>query len=370
MRRVVLAAAFAATACDGVFGLQRVPETDAAAACVPTAIELRASGGQSCVVRTNGEVSCWGDNTLNQVGTSTGSTSCTVGTTEFRCTPTPASPALPAAMHLGMTDKATCAIVGATTYCWGTNTYGELGGPLGNVAVPTQITSRENATMLAGGEAHMCSLDSSGNVLCAGRNMFGEVGDGTATMVTTPKQVLANATAITAGYNHSCAVVDGNVWCWGANAKAQVTGSSASVSAPTPTLVAGITTATHVAAGVSHSCALLGDGNVKCWGDNTYGQGAGISMAKQVTAGVDHTCALLMNGDVRCWGDATLMYTTTGMRLPLPGPAKQIASGSYHDCALLEDATVWCMGWNAYGQLGNGTVTNTYEQPVAVKLCD
>lgn len=268
-----------------------------------------------------------------------------------------------------MSDKATCAIVGPTTYCWGTNTYGELGGPLGNVPEPTMIASRANTVALAGGEVHMCSLDASGNVLCAGRNMFGEVGDDTTTMVTSPKQVLSGASAIAAGYNHTCAVVAGNVSCWGNNASAQVTGSSAGAPVPTPTLVAGITTAVHVAAGVSHSCALLSDGNVACWGSNAAGQlGAMDVLATQVTAGVDHTCALLTNGDVKCWGDAGLIYTTQP-RLLLPGPAKQITSGSYHDCALLEDGTVWCMGWNAFGQLGSGAVTNTYEQPVQAQLC-
>lgn len=106
MHRLALAAAVAASACDGLFGLQQVPPFMSDAAidsrqCVTTASEVRASAGQTCVVRSDGEVSCWGDNTLNQVGTLTGSTSCMVFSTEFRCTPRPASPTLPSVCTSG-----------------------------------------------------------------------------------------------------------------------------------------------------------------------------------------------------------------------------------------------------------------------------
>ena len=145
---------------------------------------------------------------------------------------------------------------------------------------------------------------------------------------------------------------------------------------------------------------LLNDGSVKCWGQGNNGQlgygdtqsrgvgademganlpsvdlGSGRS-AKFIAAGVDHTCALLDNGGVKCWGynnNGQLGYGDTQSRgdgademgdsLPTVDlgsgrSAKFIAAGGYHACAQLDDGGVKCWGRNDYGQLGYGDTQN------------
>jgi len=148
-------------------------------------------------------------------------------------------------------------------------------------------------------------------------------------------------------------------------------------------------TATAIAAGGSHACALLTGGSVRCWGSNFSGQlgngtttndpiptpvvVSGITTATAISAGNGNTCALLTGGSVRCWGDNYYGQlgngTTTNSSTPVAvsgiTTATAISAGGYHTCALLTDGSVRCWGYNNYGQLGNGTTTDS-STPVAV----
>ncbi|HUS29298.1 MAG TPA: hypothetical protein VMZ53_12355, partial [Kofleriaceae bacterium] len=349
------------------------------------ASSVTANAGHSCAVRDDHGVSCWGNNTQNEIGTITGSISCQASGTQFRCTPTPQALAMPPIDKLGMADQASCAIAmdGTTVYCWGTN-GGEVGGPIGNLPSPTVIADRAGSQQLIGGQHHLCSLAANGDVLCAGMNTYGEVGNGSQLAVTTPTTVISAATAIGAGFNHTCAVTDGNVACWGANAKMQADGATTNPGLVSPTLVAGVTNAKAVAAGSEHTCALISDGTVKCWGSNQFAQlgmltasttsGAvslPLSQVTAISAGVNHTCTVDAGGRVVCWGEG---YSTPGIddylvTVTLQKRALSITSGSYHDCAVVDGGDVYCWGWNAYGQLGTGVVSEMNEPPSRVHLC-
>lgn len=150
-----------------------------------------------------------------------------------------------------------------------------------------------------------------------------------------------------------------------------------------------------LAAGGSHTCAILSTGGVRCWGENSEGalgavpenldvgdtpdelpsQVAGLEVtfgtrrALQVAAGSDHSCALLDDGNVRCWGQATAQQlepvrTDGDVFLPVGERAVQIDAGGAHTCALLASGRVACWGNNSIGQLGIGT--NTPIVPTAV----
>jgi hypothetical protein len=128
---------------------------------------------------------------------------------------------------------------------------------------------------------------------------------------------LSSVTAVSAGATHTCALrTDGSIQCWGNNYEGQL-GDGTGTPSPTPVTVSGITTAIEVRAGWGHSCARLSDGTLRCWGEGTSGQlgnGAvqtsttpvavsGISTAIGLTAGWwHHSCALLSDASVRCWG--------------------------------------------------------------------
>ncbi len=135
-----------------------------------------------------------------------------------------------------------------------------------------------------------------------------------------------------------------------------------------------------VTAGSAHSCALLSNGAIQCWGSNAAGQlGDGsttnrdiptvvssVTNALDLSAGGSHTCAVLSSGVVRCWGSNSASQigdgTTTNRLAPtvvsgLSGAVKVSAGGS-HSCAVLGDGTARCWGSNSAGQIGDGSTTN------------
>ena len=194
---------------------------------------------------------------------------------------------------------------------------------------------------IGSGDLYSCSLLSDGTVKCWGLNGFGQLGDGTSNSSFVPVLVtgISNAISIAAGYSHTCAVLsDGTVKCWGWNGYGQLGDGTGSYQSNVPVLVTGISNAISIAAGNGHTCAVLSDGTVKCWGWNGSGQlGDGTSNSSNVPVLV------------------------TGI-----SNAISIAAGNGHTCAVLSDGTVKCWGWNFYGQLGDGTGNPSYV-PVLVQ---
>ena len=185
---------------------------------------------------------------------------------------------------------------------------------------------------------------------------------------------------IAAGGNHTCALGgDGGVKCWGSNEKGQL-GNGSWTDNPAPVAVGGLgKDIIAVTAGGRHTCALAGQGHVRCWGGNESGQlGNGTQLDSPlpvdvqgladgvvaVAAGDQFTCALSGDGRVRCWGnnargqvgDGTLINRTVPVDVAgLAGSAVAIAAGGEHACALLDGGAVQCWGANRFGQLGNKT---------------
>lgn len=247
------------------------------------------------------------------------------------------------------------------------------------------------AQVLTAGSAHACKSISNGPVRCWGSNSRGQLGDGTTTNALTPVTVhnIGFATAISAGQRHTCALATGSVSCWGRNSSGQL-GNGSTTNALTPVTVVNLGgTATLIAAGGFHTCALLSTGSVRCWGNNLSGQlGNGTTtnslvpvtvsklggVATSIVAGELHTCALLTNGSVRCWGGnpSGQLGNGTTRRLTRPGTVRNlegvptvIAAGQFHTCVRLMNGSVRCWGRNDKGQLGNGRTTNALT-PVTV----
>jgi cysteine-rich repeat protein len=215
---------------------------------------------------------------------------------------------------------------------------------------------------------------------------------------------------VAAGDSHTCALLTtGAVRCWGYGGYGQLGyGNSNTVGddeSPTEDVNIG-GSATQIAAGPNHTCALLTTGAVRCWGYNAYGQlGYGNTdnvgdnedaafagdvdvggTVKQIATGYYHTCAVLTTGAVRCWGYGAyggLGYgnTTsigdgetpaTAGNVTVGGTVRQVVAGSYHTCALLSSGDVVCWGYGAYGQLGYGNTTSVGddETPASVGSVD
>lgn len=133
-------------------------------------------------------------------------------------------------------------------------------------------------------------------------------------------------------------------------------------------------TASRIAPGGLHTCAVGSDGALLCWGSNErgqLGQGAGARSsapgvidlgitARSVVAGAFHTCALDTQGRPYCWGDNREGQLGGGVRGSdrgsVPASSQRFASlalGSSHSCGLTPDGRVYCWGSNSYGQLGS-----------------
>ena len=134
----------------------------------------------------------------------------------------------------------------------------------------------EPVSAIAAGDRHTCALVTAGGVQCWGNNSFSQLGNDSTTYSFTPLDVLGlsgPASAIAAGLSHTCAVMSaGGVQCWGDNSSSQL-GNDSTTSSPTPLDVIGLSgSVTAIAAGFAHTCAVTSAGGVQCWGDNYFGQ--------------------------------------------------------------------------------------------------
>ena len=279
-------------------------------------------------------------------------------------------------------DEHTCALrQTGTITCWGNNRYGQLGNATEtNSSVPVEVLGITDATQITAGREHTCALRQTGTITCWGSNWYGQLGNGTKTGSSAPVvEVLGitDATQITAGGSHTCALRQtGTITCWGYNWDGQL-GKGTTDSSSVPVEVLGITDATQITAGGSHTCALRQTGTITCWGNNWAGQlgngtktGSsapvavvlGITDATAITAGDGHTCALRQTGTITCWGeniygqlvDGTETNSSVPVEVPGITDATTITAGSDHTCALRQTGTITCWGDNRYGQLGNG----------------
>ena len=350
-------------------------------------LAMAAGGRHICALTVTGGVLCWGWNRWGQLGD---------GTTVDRNTAV-------AVMGLGSGVAAvaageghTCARTGAGgVRCWGSNMYGQLGdGTTTRRSTPVTLDDlSSDVAAVTAGYGHNCALTAAGGVLCWGNNWYGQIGDGTATNRNSPLAVTglsSSVAAISAGGFHNCALTSaGGVLCWGHNSTGQL-GDGTWTDSSAPVSVTGLSSGvTAVAAGGNHTCALTDGGGVVCWGWNTSGQlGDGTTTNRRtpvevvglssgvaaISAGDRHTCALTDSGGVVCWGwnasgqlgdgtwtDSSTPVTVTG----LSNGVAAITAGGGQTCALTTTGGLMCWGWNISGQLGDGTTTNR-NMPVAV----
>jgi alpha-tubulin suppressor-like RCC1 family protein len=161
--------------------------------------------------------------------------------------------------------------------------------------------------------------------------------NGTATIGNDDPVPPGQPTAVVGGYDHSCALIsNGTVRCWGSNELGQI-GDGTTTERLTPRIVTGITSATRITAGSSHTCALLSGRTVKCWGNNANGQ----------------------------LGDGTTTQRNAPKTVPGLTGVVSIDAGFFHTCAVLSSGAIKCWGSNFDGKLGDGTTTQR-PSPVAV----
>ncbi len=332
-------------------------------------------------------------------------------------------PSSPAAGELDAGGQHSCALSVGDVRCLGNGFSGQLGyGNKSNIGDnetpgfgPVNLGAGRTAKAISAGDFHTCALLDDGSVRCwgfggDGRLGYGnenDVGDNESPGSVGPVNLGGKATAISAGGAHTCAVLeDKSLRCWGfgedgrlgyatenAEGVSETVGDDETPGSAGPVDVGG--PATAISVGAEHTCALLEDRSVRCWGDpggftggdggdgrlgyananfigddETPGSAGPVDVggtAAAISAGDWHTCAVLDGGAVRCWGlgvDGRLGYgnefavgdnETPGSKGPveLGGTATAVSAGN-HTCARLDNGTVRCWGPGRLGQLGYG----------------
>lgn len=352
---------------------------------IASAATVAAGHFHSCAVLDDGTARCWGQNLSGQLGN--GAIDGTSGTCLYSLGdfPTPVEVSdIDNATLIATDGQHTCVVAdNGSAKCWGKNHCGQLGNANleDNSACPTDVMLIAPAIAVAARADFSCAVLENGAVWCWGKNTERQLGNGktaalggtctvTSTSSTTvqatpdPVEVMfppesgigttTEAIAIATGGEHACAVVsmdgtEGTVWCWGKDFFGQLgNGGGGSSSMTNPVWqVTGINSATAVGAGLHHTCALLSNGGVKCWGRNNYGQ-------------------LGNEGDANSQDPVDVQGLPDTTDPVNPVLAVAIGVAAKHACAGLSDGSVRCWGRNNKGQLGDGTIVNS-KKPVMVQ---
>ena len=341
---------------------------------------IMASDSHTCALTSSGSVHCWGWGDSGRLG---------YGNQIDRSRPGEPIPGLSGVIQIAPGQLHSCALVaGGSVHCWGDGTNGKLG--YGNNSVRLSpgeaIPGLRDVTQLESGAYHVCALVSGGRVHCWGWGDAGRLGYGNDSDRNTPAEIipgLSNVEQIAAGTSHTCVLVsNGSVFCWGAGGRGRLGYGDEASRSESLEPVPGLANVTQISAGNGHTCALISNGNVHCWGDGGSGELGyrnrsnrlspgevvpGLSGVRQISAGGSHTCALIEGGSVDCWGTGSqgqLGYGSTsssnrsGGAIPGLSGVRQISTGSAHSCALVESGNVHCWGRGFSNRLGYGNRSN------------
>ena len=353
--------------------------------CIGCTQQIVSGAGHTCALKRDGSVYCWGLNGNGQLGnhtTSDGSAPAPVLNSQGM--------GLTGVIELAAGAHHTCALLGNKTIaCWGDDRHGQLGigGTDAATPVPT-LTSLNSVAHIGAGGDHTCAVFDKGDVWCWGANGSGELGNNNMMDSTTPTPVLTTAgvqfagvTAFAMGAAHLCAIAtDHSLLCWGANAAGQL-GTGNTTPSPNPAPISSLGThVSAVAAGDRHTCALLDDGTISCFGANdlmqlgTAGSSASSPMpvtlpqkASALAAGGSLVCAVLSDGTGSCWGNNDRGQLGGGQTGASRGPGAivdktsapiaelaTVSVGVEQACARAADGTISCWGAGDSGALGNG----------------
>lgn len=328
------------------------------------AVEVGAGLSHACLRRKDGTVWCWGDNSFWQLGD---------GSTIGRYAPVAVNGVPAGTVQLAIGPRHSCArTVEGTVWCWGFNGSGESSSSGTAFVQPPKVFEalgpasevRAGGYYALGGYDHAatCSRKMDGSVWCVGRNVNGELGDGTLGTDATDSPVRVSnggepLADLAIGGQHACARgLKGSdaVWCWGMNYYGQL-GRETPYSA-VPEKLAGFGPFTEIAVGSNSTCART-TGEYFCWGENGSGQlGAAVKSpvlaplavtglppdVKQFAVGGRYSCWLRTSGQVLCTGGK---FGKTPVEVPGMGLDNvQLAVGNGHACTVKRDGTLWCWG--------------------------
>jgi alpha-tubulin suppressor-like RCC1 family protein len=253
-----------------------------------------------------------------------------------------------------------------------------------------ESTGATDWAAIAAGAFYTVALKSDGTLWGWGENSSGQLGIGTTVPKDVPSQEVTGAinwSAISAGDFHTVALKsDGTLWAWGWNYYGQL-GDGTTTRKNTPTQIGTDTNWRSISAGDSHTAALKTDNTLWTWGYNALGQlGDGTILSKStpvqestvennwrsISAGDSHTVALKLDNTLWTWGYNAYGQLGDGTTLGKSIPAQEstggnnwsaISTGTNHTVALKSDGTLWAWGSNYHGQVGDGTNVDNKIRP-------
>ena len=342
----------------------------------------------TCGILDNGSAMCWGRDSNGQLGDG-GESATNIRPSTYIDMPNDVT-----ISQIFAGPFRTCAIFSNdATKCWGFNEDGQSGDESTNTyKSPTNAVMFPEgrvAESIGMGNKHTCAILDNGQLTCWGADLHGALGNGDSnsedqyTPVIIPTPADRTAINIDAGVSHTCILMDdGGIMCWGRDNAGQLGNGESSPTTYAPesdVILPEGRVATDFSVGNEHSCAILDNDSVVCWGMNNYGQlgdnsttNAKIptfvhlpngSKATKISSGSGHTCATIDNGSLYCWGhnkNSRLGIGTSGgvRTIPMFVSSNQsiieISASAEHTCVLSENGSISCWGRNNYGQLGLG----------------
>ena len=323
---------------------------------------ITAGIGHSCALTNKDGLECWGLNDSGQVGD---------GTFVDKRTPVDVVGIDPTTV-IGLVSGIhhTCVLTSENeVFCWGDNSHGQLGdGTTDNSHVPLLVDGLEGRiTAISAGAQFTCALNSAKDVFCWGNNSHGQLNDGTEDHSSIPVKtttVSSDTVMISGGTVELHGITsDGAVQLWNSQLIIPVTG----LPEENNTYVS----AGRFAVG---GCSMTVGGDVNCWGEITDAEVNGAVVRHMLASGEGHACTMKAEGLVcwgnnshgQLGDDSTDDSAEEVLVVGLKQSVIALAAGKKHTCVILGDETVACWGHNGTGQLGDGSIDHS-SVPVETK---